>query len=291
MEWQNQHDDEEISYAKEVLTHPRNLYSFLGAASLGAILSIPFGLGIGAIPFLLFGAGEALSLLFLPDSPSFRGSVNDRYRKTRREKTRAHLIGEITNRARENDPNWNLYQRMLDRIDSLLEIAKNRRTSLTPSDVERLDDATVDFLGLWLASLIIRERTDNVDESEIRKKLETIDQQMADLSRGADYRRLEKAKKDLNRILASRKKLHSKEISVDAALLSMAETFEDIYQGVITNPLSGDVTKQLETAVEKMRIEDELEYALESEDLVGIVSPLPAEERNRLRRVGSSINH
>ena len=282
-EWKNQQGEEEISYAREVLTHPANLYAFLGAASLGAVLSIPFGFGMGAIPLLFFGAGVALSFLFLPGSSSFRASVNARYRRTRREKSRDHLLEEISRRATENDPNWSVYDRMRDRIGSLQKIANNRRTSLASDDVERLDDATVDFLGLWLASLIMRERADNLDESDMQNKLENIERHMTALPRGADYRRLEKARNDLNRILTSHQRLQSKEIAVDAALLSMSETFEEIYQGVITNPLSGDVAHQLEAAVEKMRIEDELEMALESEDLANIIRPISA-KNPRVRR-------
>ena len=42
--------EETPPYVREVLTSQANLYAFLGSLAAAALLSIPFGFGIGAVP-------------------------------------------------------------------------------------------------------------------------------------------------------------------------------------------------------------------------------------------------
>ncbi|MEF8705745.1 MAG: hypothetical protein V5B07_04855 [Candidatus Accumulibacter sp. UW27] len=60
------------SYVKEVLTSQPNLYAFLGSLAVGALLSIPFGFGVGALPLIAFAAGDILAALHVPSLPTFR---------------------------------------------------------------------------------------------------------------------------------------------------------------------------------------------------------------------------
>ena len=48
-------------------------------------------------------------------------------------------------------------------------------------------------------------------------------------------------------------------------MLSMVDTFEELYQRVVTNPTSGDVSVQLNDAVERMKVEEQLDLAVEAE--------------------------
>lgn len=257
--------EEKVSYLKEMLTHKYNIYGLLSTLATSAVLSLPFGFGIGALPVVAYLAGTALAALFIPGSPKFRQSVDDRLRNERREKMRNHLMNEINIRVAQDHPNWRVYWRLRERLESLNKTARNRKTALTVRDVERLDDATVDFLGMWLAGLAIYERQRSMDERAIRHKLEKITAQVEKAQNSADRRRLEKAKADLEKVLVRREQLVSREASIEAAMLAMADTFDEVYQGVMANPNSGDVTRQLQEAVERMHSQEDIGSILDDD--------------------------
>ena len=89
--WEMTSANEDVSYFKEMLTHQVSIGTMLSALSIGALVSIPMGLGIGAIPILMAVAGQAIAALFVPSSPVFRKMVDDRNRKDHRDKAREHL--------------------------------------------------------------------------------------------------------------------------------------------------------------------------------------------------------
>lgn len=257
-------EDEAVSYLKEMVKHPASVYGLLGMIALGAVASIPLGLGVGVIPLLAFAAGESIAALFVPNSPVFREMVDRKKRAERRENFRDHLTEKVEAKVGGDHPHWSVYHRMRERLDSLREIAANRSTSLSPYDVERLDEATVDYLGLWLARLVMSERRNTLDERGIRSRIESIDQQLEDAAR-VERKRLAKARQDLERILKRRSSLSARETAVEAAMLSMSDTFEEVYQRVMTDPTSTDVAQELQNAVERLGIEEELDFAVEEE--------------------------
>jgi len=268
--WERRQEEEAISYFKEMLSHPASQYGLLGALATGAVLSIPLGLGVGVIPLLLFAAGESIAALFVPNSPVFREMVDRKKRRESREKFRAHLTGKIEAKVGSDHPHWGVYNRMCERLASLLEIARNRETSLTAYDVERLDDATVDYLSLWLARLVMAERRGTFDDRGIQGRIDSIGRQMEKTSASLERKRLAKAMQDLQRVLRRRESLAARETAVEAAMLSMSDTFEEVYQRVMTDPTSTDVIDELHGAVERLGIEEELDFAVEEEigDLV-----------------------
>ncbi len=256
----------EISYLKEMVTSSTSIYGLLGTLTVAALLSIPLGVGIAAIPVLFFAAVQAIAALFIPSSPVFQAAVQKRKRAERRQNSREHLVEEIERRdTGEGQFHWRAYHRMRERVESLNQIAGNRQTAMSERDVERLDDATVDYLGLWLAWLVMAERWQNVDEDGISKRVEAIDRQLDKLDDSTERRRLEKAKIDLERILARRKTLWSRATEVEAKMLAMTDTLEEVYQRVITNPNSDDATQQLQDALERMKVEEKIDMAVDAE--------------------------
>ena len=257
-------EDEEISYLKEMLTHPNSVYGLLGTLTLAAILSIPLGIGIALIPILFFGAFESIAALFIPSSPIFREMINRRKRAERREKVRSHLVEEIERRESDGQFHWRAYHRMRERIESLNEFADARKAALSAQDVERLDDATVDYLGLWLGWLVLAERWQGTDEEGLQRRINAIDVQLEKVS-GLEAKRLSKAKEDLERILKRRESMWGRATEIEAKMLAMSDTLEEVYQRVMLNPHSGDATEQLQEAVERMKVEEEIDYAVDSE--------------------------
>jgi hypothetical protein len=265
-------DDPEISYLMEMVTSPTSVYGFLGAVTAAAVLSIPLGFGFAALPLLAFGAAEGIAGLFIPSSPIFRERTNRKKRKERRENARQHLMEQISKRAQPKDARWKSYRQMCERLKSVRKIAKNRANALSARDVEALDDATVDFLSLWLAMLVMHDRRQSLNEGTLDARLRDIEQQLSDTVPPIERQRLKHAKVDLERLLTGRRALRARITAVETSLLTRPDTFEEIYQGLVANPNASDVSTKLQEAVARMRVEEELDLAVEGE-LAGLFQP------------------
>jgi hypothetical protein len=253
------------SYLGEMLTSPTNVNLGLVSVIAATVLSFPFGLAGAALPLIAFGAGEAIAALFIPSSPTFRDKVDRRHRARQRDARIAHLREEILQRAGDEHENWETFARLRERVASVAELLRHRTTSLETHELEKLQDATADYLGLWLAELSMDERLDSADLGQLQRRA-------ADLAKriegdDADRRSLVKAKADLDELIQRHRRLASRKAAVDAALLSLPDTVEEIYQTLITTPAAGDARGQLQEAIERLRLEEELDgsYTLDLE--------------------------
>jgi len=212
------------SYVREVLTSQTNLYAFLGSLALGAVLSIPFGFGVGAIPLIAFAAGDILAALHIPSLPTFRDGVDRRWRAKLRQASRAQLIDEIQKRAGKRAlpaATLRTYQRMYERVQSLYQRAESGQGRLAWRDVEQLDDVTLEYLAMWLALLVMDDRAESVNPREIEAKLAAVDRDLAEPGQRTDLRQLHKARADYAGIIERQNRLkagerHWKRDAVDA---------------------------------------------------------------------------
>ncbi len=255
--------EEPPSYLWSMLTSPININ--LGLLSLVActVLAIPYGLAGAALPLLVFGAGEAIASMFIPSSASFRNKVDRRWKLKRRAQSTEHLQREIAQRARDKDPRWQVHARLRERIASLGEMIRHRHSGISERDLDRLEDASVDYLGLWLADMSMVERQSAVDEAAVEQRIAELGKRME--SGAADTRSLQKARNDLEELLVRHRRLASRKAAVEAALLSLPDAVEEIYHAVVTTPASGEGGARLQEAIERLRLEEELESSYGAE--------------------------
>jgi hypothetical protein len=296
---------EKPSYLRAMLTSQANLYAGLSSMACGALLSLPFGLGIGLMPILLYVAGGAIASLYLPASITFRAKVDADHRMQQREKAQAHLLREIRqrtpylawennesipvelNRSRRESKNTTptlysnyrfAYQRMLERVYSLRMIAKDRKTQLSDPDVERLEGATLDFLCLWLGLLVIDDRDRAINVSDVEQKMLDIDEEIAGVSDNGQQRQLTHARAEYAALLSRHKAMLSKRHAMEAAMLGMPDQVEEIYQMIMAAPFSFSMNTKLEESLSRLRLEEELEYEL-NDDLQDATTVVPFREQ------------
>jgi hypothetical protein len=260
--------EEPPSYLWAMLTHPININLGLLSAAAATFLAIPFGLAGAALPLLAFGAGESIASMFIPSSATFRNNVDRKWKLRRRMLATEHLQREIARRARDKDPRWQVHARLRERIQSLGEMIRHRQSGIAERDIDKLEDAAVDYLGLWLADLSMVERQSAVDEAEIERRIAEIGKRME--GGAADARSLQKARSDLEELLIRHRRLASRKSAVEAALLSLPDAVEEIYHAVVTTPASGEGGARLQEAIERLRLEEELEssYGAEIRDIL-----------------------
>ena len=269
----------ETSYLGAMLTSQANLYAVLGAGALAVLASFPFGLVGAALPLLALGVGEVLASLVVPDLPSFRAKVDQTNRRARRDEVRMTLLSELARRIPVEIGGLNLvssrdqslepadrqrmmaFNRMIEQIQSLSDVAADRDSSLGAPEIERLHEATLDFLSLWIARLEIDAREGASDLRDIRGKLEQIEKSLpeADRSTAAQLRR---AQAEYQGIVDRRGALVGKTVAIDAALTAMPDKIEEIYQMVIAAPYSKGIGDRLEDSLSRLRLADELEQEL-----------------------------
>jgi len=257
--------DEKPSYLQEMLTSQGNVHAGLGSLAVATVLSIPFGFGIGAIPLVAFAASEIIAALYVPSSIKFRDAVDRKWRSRERVATRQRLVAEIEARARRTSvfqQTMNAYSRMSSRVASLYSRAEDSQTRLSPRDVERLEDATIEYLYMWLASLVMDERGDSIKPREIEDRMAFLDREIASPEPGADLRQLQKARAEYVVILERHNRMISRKRALDAAMLSMPDQLEEIYQTIMTTPLTEDVGSQLEESIAKLRLQEDIEAEL-----------------------------
>jgi len=290
---------EKPSYLKAMLTSPANMYAGLGSGALGALLSLPFGFGIGLLPILLYAAGASIASLYVPSSITFRAKVDAEFRKQQRAVAREHLCREIDQRVPniiwdkhlpppldlDNDPagrrqrgsrnpyavpgnNANYlqaYQRMCDRVASLTQVAADRQTQLSSQDIERLDDTTLDYLSLWLASLVTDDRSRSVDQDDVKQRIADLDAQLANAGDTPAARQLRHARADYAALLSRQSAMLTKRQAIEAAMMAMPDQIEEIYQMIMAAPFSSSLSSKLDESLSRLRLEDELQAELDDE--------------------------
>jgi len=289
---------EEVNYLREMIFSPASGYGIMGSVTVGALISMAMGIpGLAVVPILAVLCAESIAALFIPSSPVFRRYIDQKKRAERRASVRAHLLDKISamtassdgpQRARRSrsagepmfadDPNayGATYSRMIERLDSLRGLASASDNALSAADIERLDEATVDYLRLVYARLNIDSRMDRQRDAQIEAQLQEIQRQMTDAS-PVVYSKLAKAERDLQRNQDNRAQLPARDTILAAQLTTMAETFEELYHRISSDPTAGNVTAYLQEATERLSIEEELTLAAETE----FSAP---DDRNRKKR-------
>lgn len=286
-------EENKPSYLQAMLTSKGNVYALLGAGLMSVVLSIPFGWGLGAVPLIAFAAGEAIAALFVPDSGFFRAKVDAQQRRDQRFKNRQYLVSEIQQHMLQAKNGRDLmpdYLRMIEHVTALYRVARNHKTHLSEQDVEQLDDATLDFLSYWLSSLVISERTRSINAKEVENRLEAVEDQLENAKPGQDNRQLMRARDDYAAILLRRQRMLSHKEAIDAALLAMPDQFDEIYQTLVSAPMSVEAGNRLQEALSRLRLQEDIETELADE--LNHLSPVLDQRHNAAviaRRQGQSV--
>lgn len=256
---------EEPSYVKEMLFSQWNIYALLGSVAAGVLLSLPWGFGVGLLPIIAFATVDAVAAMFIPFTEGFRSRVDKRLRREAREAQRQHLLDEIEKResSAKGLGSMRAYQRMVERVTSLYRVAADSRTQLTERDVEKLDDATLDYLCMWLAGQVIDERAKSVSIRDIEVRLKIIDDDLQDAKPGTDQNQLNKARNEYLSLITRHRRMLSRKMAIEAAVLSMPDQMDEIYQTIVTAPASAEVDSKLAESIAKLGLEEDLEVELE----------------------------
>ena len=262
-----------VSYLRAWLTSQPNVMTLLGGGLAAAIASIPAG-GVGALGALVvLGAVQVLTALVIPDLPSFRSKVDRSARRAGIDQRRAQLQQELFQLhgglERVNGmAMWQKYQSVVERATVLYRIAGEAQSQLSYDDAERVDKASVDYLALWLAEVTIKERLRSGEEATVDRRLREAEKSLAEVEDSDPrYRHLKMARDDYLAIKLRHDGLVARRMSIEAALVSLPDQVEEIYQIVVASPYSSVLGSKLGESLSRLQLEEDIALELSQNDL------------------------
>jgi ABC-type transporter Mla MlaB component len=262
-----------VSYLRAWLTSQSNVMTLLGGGLAAAVASIPAG-GAGALGALVvLGAVQTLLALVIPDLPSFRSKVERQTRRASIDQRRAQLQHEIFSLHGGMErvmgmAMWQKYQAIVERSSVLYRIAGEAQSQLSYDDAERVDKASVDYLAMWLAQVTIQERLRSGEEATLDRRLREAERSLGEVDENDPrYRHLKMARDDYLAIKQRHDKLVARRMSIEAALVSLPDQVEEIYQMVVASPYSSVLGSKLGESLSRLQLEEDIELDLSQNDL------------------------
>ena len=249
--------NERPSYLGAFLRHPANRVALLVVGCAAIFASIPFGwAGLALVGVVGLGS-EVLAALAIPELPSFKAWADREHKHQVRNARRERLLTELADSG-GTDALAN-YQHMRNRVLSLYQTAKDSRTTLTDQDVDKLEDLTVDYLGLSAVNLSLRQRKDRATEDTVVKRIASLQAQLqSPLLPEDEQRQLRTALAQYTEALQRSRRLAVRRSALEATLMAMPDKMEELYQLVITSPYATDMGSKLEESLDRLRIAEEV---------------------------------
>ena len=257
--------DDKPSYLGAFLRHPRNRNALLLAALAAVAVSFPLGLSGVALIGILTAGVETLAALTIPSLPSFRAAVDRAQRFNARVERKNQLIADI--RQLGDSRVLSTYQHMWTRVQSLYQTVQQKRTSLSQQDVEKLEDMTLDYLGLCAVNLSLKQRKDHASVEAAERGMATVQAQLKRAELPDDEaRQLRAALAQYDDTLQRSRRLAVRRSALEATLVALPEKLEEVYQLAITSPYSTDMGEKLEESLSRLRIAEEVAAEFQNPD-------------------------
>lgn len=249
--------DSKPSYLGAFLKHPNNRVALLAAGVVGIFASIPLGwAGLAAVGVVALGS-EILAALAIPSLPSFQAAVDRAQHQQLRAQRRLQLLTEISNYG--DTRALDTYQHMALRVQALYQTADDKRSPLTRADVDKLEDLTIEYLGLSAVHLSLKQRKDNANEDTVAKRISSIQAQLQNTALPKDeQRQLRSALAEYTEVQQRSRRLATRRSALEATLISLPDKMEEVYQLVITSPYSSEMGSKLEESLSRLRIAEEV---------------------------------
>lgn len=245
------------SYLQAFLLHPHNKVAVLAASCAAVFASIPYGWsGMALVGALALGT-EILAALTVPDLPPFRRMVDGQRATQARAERRARWLTELT--GLKDAQALASYEQMHGRVEALYVTAGDSQSSLTRQDVEKLDDLTVDYLGLSVVSRSLQQRKVSTNEELVVKRIASTKAQLQSPTLPEQERRqLLATLKEYTEVMQRARRLEIRRNALEATLMAMPDKMEEVYQAVIASPYSSDLSDTLEKSLARLRIAEDV---------------------------------
>ncbi len=245
------------SYLGAFLRHPINRVSLLAAGCASIFASIPYGWnGLALVGILALGT-ELLAALMVPSLPPFKAAVDREQRMAERATRQQQLMARLGTDTKGKD--LAAYHHMVARVQDLYRMAGAHQNGLSGADVEKLEDLTLDYLGLCVTDRLLRQHKDVSNAAVFAQRIAVLEQQLRTPGLADDeLRQLRTAHAEYAAGQQRARRLAARRSALEATLVSMPDKMEEVYQMVLTAPYASDTGQKLEESLQRLRIAEEV---------------------------------
>ena len=97
---------------------------------------------------------------------------------------------------------------------------------------------------------------------DIQQRVSAIDREIGAARPGVDIRQLQKARAEYVSLVERHNRMMSRKTAIDAAMLSMPDQLEEMYQSIMTNPTASGFGSRLDEMIDKLRLQEDIEAEL-----------------------------
>jgi hypothetical protein len=248
---------EEPSYLGAFWRHPRNRVALLAAGCAAIFASIPFGwTGLALVGVVTLGL-ESLAALAIPGLPSFRDGVDREHHLQTRTQRQNRLLAELNSGGDRKA--LATYRHMWGRVQALHQSVGDSQNSLTRTDVEKLEDLLVDYLGLCAVHQSLRQRKDGDHDDLVQQRVSALQAQLQNATLPEDeLRQLRNALAEYTEATSRARRLAVRRSTIEATLVALPDKVEEVYQLAISSPYSSGMDGKLEESLARLRIAEEV---------------------------------
>lgn len=212
-------------------------------------------------------------------NPSVRARLETRRRASIRDRAISGLIEELsrhldikmdyeTGRIRRNvhvrlkDDNRyavDAYNAMLDRIQALRKAVDNGHSRLSGHDVERIEEALVDYLSLWVSRLSISNHRLSTRSGDIEDSIKDIEKRIKSARSQLEHEQLVRAVNDHNETLARRDNMRARDAAIEAVMRSLPDKVEEIHQLAMLSRSPSSFDNRLEDCLSRLHIAERVD--------------------------------
>jgi len=159
------------NYYQEALGEPANLFTLAGIIGLSAITW-------SWVPLLLGAGAEALYMLFVPDSGTYRRWTDIRYAKASRQQWEAEKRDLVTRLWPDLAARYSRLQKLRESITSTCRESGEETYSLMSEDLNKLDFLLDSFLDFATTYMRYRKYMENVNERTIQMDIDRLQKRL-----------------------------------------------------------------------------------------------------------------
>ena len=275
------HEEEEnINYWQEFVSSESALMGLVGSVGVGALLSIPWGIGFALIPPLLFVSGGVVASMFIPTSPLYQEHIRQKKRQARYARIEKELITILLKKEPDQEEKWLKFWKLKDKWE-LMKKWNKKSSSLAEYEINSFEDSILSYLQMWCSLVSMKESISAIDIYAIQQKIDGIDQELSRTTDSISENQLHQAQGEYKKILLRHQELKTRIIAMEAKMESLVHGFEEVYQRLISGQLS--TSTDIQDALKRLRIEEKLDMAVDIE-----LNPSPSKKRKKQQREAQS---
>lgn len=269
--------DKDVGYLKRMALHPINMGAGAVTSLAATALMVASGPAMAVLPVIAYAVVAIPAATFLPGVSFVQRYFRRQARQERLDAERSRLeeaAYQWVEGARYYDSHrqyptyWQWYQAANEAIIALDQMRRDGSITLSEGDLDHLYAATIDYLRCWSAIVSLEDRARSMSSKDIDRQIGALESTMSSTRSVVERQKLEQTISNLKEIRARKDDIGGRVELLKARMLAISDNIQEVQHRLTTSPGGGNL--YLEEAIQKMKVEEELETAYEEVASLGV---------------------